>query len=562
MSIATEYTRLKNAKEDIKAYITGKGVTVPDGTKLDGMTALLEQISGSELLAEFSQMNPIVKSYMESVTYDPSDYTVSHILSYSYAETGYTKWFPAGYDVNLNANGELHLADEISVVKKASSAGVNTLLNAIPNKVAHWWNTVNGNVKQNGTIKPTGQVRMINTTASNVRDLGGWACDGGTIKYGKIFRGGLLAESDAEVLVKQLRIKHDIDLRSETDNGGITASPLGNEVVYTTTPAYVWYSINSNASDWYIILKAIFDAVKKNEPVIFHCAAGADRTGTVACIIEAILGVSQSDIDKDFEITSFAVHPNARRRTDDNWKNLISEINAFSVGDTFRDRVINFVGTLGFTSDEINAFRAAMIDGTPETITVEEPPTARIPSEYQEVAWVQIGKIEGGHIHSGVHTAIKWSEANKIIVKVQNITSTNANDIYFSGWSSETAKQIPYIATRTSKANYLFGAQSGLTNYAVSPNTVDPADLNANEFTLTFNSTSTADIFFGGWHDGAFSHPHKWCIVQFYNGDTLLADYVPCYRKSDAVIGFYDLLGGAFYTDASGSNGFLKGENV
>lgn len=562
MSIAIEITRLQTAKANIASAIADKGVTVPYGTKLDGMSVLIDQISGSEPLAEFSQMNPLVAEYMANVTYDPSDYTVSQILSYSYAETDYTKWFPVGYDVNLNDSGELHLADEISAVKKASSAGVNTLLNAVPNEVAHWWNTVNGNVKQNGTIKPTGQVRMINTTASNVRDLGGWVCDGGKIKYGKLFRGGLLAESDAEVLVKQLRIKHDIDLRSETDNGGITASPLGNEVVYTTTPTYVWYSINSNASDWYIILKAIFDAVTKNEPVIFHCAAGADRTGTVACIIEAILGVSQSDIDKDFEITSFAVHPNARRRTDDNWKNLISEINAFSVGDTFRDRVINFVGTLGFTSDEINAFRAAMIDGTPETITVEEPPTARIPSEYQEVAWVQIGKVEGGHIHSGVHTAIKWSEANKIIVKVQNITSTNANDIYFSGWSSETSKQTPYIATRTSKANYLFGAQSGLTNYAVSPNTVDPADLNANEFTLTFNSTSTADIFFGGWYDGAFSHPHKWYKVQFYNGDNLLADYVPCYRKSDAVIGFYDLLGGAFYTDASGSNGFLKGENV
>ena len=87
MSIATEYTRLKNAKEDIKAYITSRGITVPDGTKLDGMTTLLEQISGSEPLAEFSQMNPLVAEYMANVTYDPSDYTVSQILSYSYAET-------------------------------------------------------------------------------------------------------------------------------------------------------------------------------------------------------------------------------------------------------------------------------------------------------------------------------------------------------------------------------------------------------------------------------------------------------------------------------------------
>ena len=44
MSIATAITRLQTAKEDIKASITGKGVTVPDGTKLDGMAALIEEI--------------------------------------------------------------------------------------------------------------------------------------------------------------------------------------------------------------------------------------------------------------------------------------------------------------------------------------------------------------------------------------------------------------------------------------------------------------------------------------------------------------------------------------
>ena len=41
MSIQTELTRLTNAKADIKAAIEGKGVTVPDGTLLDGMAALI-----------------------------------------------------------------------------------------------------------------------------------------------------------------------------------------------------------------------------------------------------------------------------------------------------------------------------------------------------------------------------------------------------------------------------------------------------------------------------------------------------------------------------------------
>ena len=44
MSIQTELTRITNAKASIVAAIEGKGVTVPDGTLLDGMAALIESI--------------------------------------------------------------------------------------------------------------------------------------------------------------------------------------------------------------------------------------------------------------------------------------------------------------------------------------------------------------------------------------------------------------------------------------------------------------------------------------------------------------------------------------
>lgn len=44
MSIQTELTRIINAKAAIKAAIEGKGVTVPDGTMLDGMASLIESI--------------------------------------------------------------------------------------------------------------------------------------------------------------------------------------------------------------------------------------------------------------------------------------------------------------------------------------------------------------------------------------------------------------------------------------------------------------------------------------------------------------------------------------
>ena len=44
MSIQTDLTRIKNAKAAIKAYIEGKGLTVPDATLLDGMASMLESI--------------------------------------------------------------------------------------------------------------------------------------------------------------------------------------------------------------------------------------------------------------------------------------------------------------------------------------------------------------------------------------------------------------------------------------------------------------------------------------------------------------------------------------
>lgn len=44
MSIQSEITRLETAKSAIAAAIAGKGVTVPDGTMLDGMASLIESI--------------------------------------------------------------------------------------------------------------------------------------------------------------------------------------------------------------------------------------------------------------------------------------------------------------------------------------------------------------------------------------------------------------------------------------------------------------------------------------------------------------------------------------
>lgn len=58
MSVQSEITRLANAKTALATAIEGKGVTVPEGTKLDGMAALVEAISaggGGVVTGSFTQ---------------------------------------------------------------------------------------------------------------------------------------------------------------------------------------------------------------------------------------------------------------------------------------------------------------------------------------------------------------------------------------------------------------------------------------------------------------------------------------------------------------------------
>ena len=49
--------------------------------------------------------------------------------------------------------------------------------------------------------------------------------------------------------------------------------------------------------------------------------------------------------------------------------------------------------------------------------------------------------------------------------------------------------------------------------------------------------------------------------LKLYNLDTLIRDFVPCYRKSDGVIGLYDLVEQKFYTN-QGTGNFIKGAEI
>ena len=309
--------------------------------KVAEMAAAVRALSGSEAV-EWHQCPEAVRNFIANVTYDPGDYSTSQIANYAPATAVVSNYRPIG-----------------------KTLGGKTYYNQVPGVETPFAATGKA-----GTLKPLDFLRYIQTNTWNVRDLGGWACDGGTVKYGLLFRGGEPSSADYNVLVKELGIKYDLNLRGSSE-APWTKSPLGDDVYFVKAEAYNWYSL-TNAEAWQINLRCVFDAVTHGQPVYFHCAAGADRTGTLACVLEGLLGMSQSDIDKDYELTTFYsgsdTDENARRRNETEWKGLISAINAKS-GSTFRDKCVTFAAELGFTAAEINAYRKAMIDGTPSTVT-------------------------------------------------------------------------------------------------------------------------------------------------------------------------------------------------
>lgn len=68
MSVGTEISRLENAKAAITTAIAGKGVTVPSGTKLDSMAALIDSIQAGGGANELLEWFGGSKYYTTTVT--------------------------------------------------------------------------------------------------------------------------------------------------------------------------------------------------------------------------------------------------------------------------------------------------------------------------------------------------------------------------------------------------------------------------------------------------------------------------------------------------------------
>jgi protein-tyrosine phosphatase len=169
--------------------------------------------------------------------------------------------------------------------------------------------------------------------AFNFRDLGGYTCvDGRRLKWRRLFRSDALqwmTRSDAHKAREVLKVRSVVDLRDseEVERNG-RAPFLQEPVRYFHVPildgarrasqqaqerpdfdmARLYLGmLRKGAGDFMRALRTV--AARAHEPLVFHCAAGKDRTGLLAAILLGVLGVPDEDIVVDYALTSRHMDP-------------------------------------------------------------------------------------------------------------------------------------------------------------------------------------------------------------------------------------------------------------
>ena len=269
-----------------------------------------------------------------------------------------------------------------------------------------------------------------------VRDLGGWTgLQGCKVRANRIFRGGppnenkqtspasLLDDRAIDFWQNRIGLKTEIDFRSSSEHSSssplesLGASYLKYNIAYYT--AYAPSETSSGGGKNYLnTLKAILNAAKR--PVYFHCAYGRDRTGTIASLVLAILGVSEEDILKDYHastIRSGSVYKDGLAQPAyyfNSFADFRSGIRKNYPADTFAGSVEKYFIALGITKEEIEAFRTDMLVGyvTPDDPVV--PPGGDDPVVPPEVRY----SCDGGG---------SWTDAT--LVEAVDAANRNASTV-------------------------------------------------------------------------------------------------------------------------------------
>ena len=168
----------------------------------------------------------------------------------------------------------------------------------------------------------------------NLRDLGGYrTADGRSVAWGRLYRSDQLHDLAGRDLdmVRSLGLRAVLDLRTE---GEVVAGrfPVGSHpavlhhlpVLARTWPEEevdVLAELAERAVPYLVaryldlldeggpVLAAAIEVIAQPgvQPLVFHCAAGKDRTGVLAALVLGVLGVADDDVIEDYVLSADAM---------------------------------------------------------------------------------------------------------------------------------------------------------------------------------------------------------------------------------------------------------------
>jgi hypothetical protein len=192
----------------------------------------------------------------------------------------------------------------------------------------------------------------------------------------------------------------------------------------------------------------------------------------------------------------------------------------------------------------------------------------RLPSEYQEVEYIE----SKGEQYINIDKPVNNFEAE--------VATTSTETQYIGCFISATVQRCQ-IGVSTTRAVYGIGNDdysgnyggydksigTGFHKYKITNTKFTMDNVALANYYVTYPTANSGGVLFGRRDTRAITTGltntgiMKIKSAKFYNGDTLVFDFVPCYRKVDGVIGMYDLVSNTLYTN-DGTGTFLKGENV
>ena len=240
--------------------------------------------------------------------------------------------------------------------------------NLLPNRLYYYKVEeirVDDTVKQmaHGKFRTEGQVRMIQVrNNSNIRDLGGWPTQYGVpVKYGRLYRSGSLERTTRQGrhdFVDNLGVVAELDLRHEVKR---TTSCLGEDKDYLRISHGMYLSGIKEKNDVYVTdLRWVIMRLHEGKNVDWHCAIGCDRCGTLSFLIEGLLGLSELDLCRDYELSTFSLS-RKNKRVRSPLKSMLNHIRTYGPKDDLAKCFYNYWLSIGMEKRELDYFLHIML---------------------------------------------------------------------------------------------------------------------------------------------------------------------------------------------------------